>query len=154
MEVSKDIAKEARLHPLKTLVYFLSGGMLLAAWEQRPDSATYINDVLEYANELAQCSEVVRNPHSQAYIERIAQLYSDDCLRYVNCGFFAIMMQRPHNPRCKNYHLVCKHLQPSIRTADQRVVDVGWWGRWYVLEREMVDFDVNEEELEKSLQKQ
>ena len=146
--VSKDIASNARQRPIKTLLYLATGGTLVTTWKKRPDLDGYINDVLEYSNEIGECSEVTRSSRAQSYISRIIQLNSDGYLRYINLGLVAIVMTRSSAPACKNYHETCKHLQPGLLSAWQRVMDVGFWGRWLQLERNMVDFDVSEEEFE------
>ena len=151
VDVTKDALSGMWKHPVKALLYALSGGAIVAAWKKRPDFAGYVNDVLEYSNEISQCSTVIRNPHAQAYIERCIHLKSEGYLLYMNFGIFSIILLRKHSPECKNYHETCKHLQPKFWTVYERVVDVGFWGKWHVLEQQMVDFDVNGEQLEKSL---
>lgn len=153
-EVTKDLFGGIRQHPLKTLAYCLIGGFLVAAWRRRPVYDDYINDVLEYANEIAQCRKELRNTHAEGYINRIINLNANGQLRYVSFGVCAVVLQRSYSPQCGNYHQTCKHLQPRWWSVHHRVVDVGGWGRWRRLERSMVDFDVNEELLEKSLREQ
>jgi len=153
-EVTKELVSDARRHPLKTLSYCMSGALVIATWRKRPDYADYINDVLEYSNEIAQCSQELRNPHSEAYINSIINLDAGSHLRYISLGVCAVVLQRVHSPDCKNYHQTCKYLQPRLWLVHHRVVDVGGWGRWWWLEKNMVDFDVNEEQLEKALREQ
>ena len=147
--VSKDLASTARQRPLRTLLYLATGGILVTTWKKRPDLDGYINDILEYSNEIGQCSEAIRNSRAQSYIGRIIRLNSDGYLRYINLGLVAIVMERSSAPACKNYHETCKHLQPGMLSAWHRVIDVGLWGHWLQLERNMVDFDVSEDEFRK-----
>ena len=151
VEVAKDLIQGARQRPVKAALYLISGTAFTITWRKRPDYASYINDVVEYANELSMCSELVRRPSAKQYIDTITRQHSDGYLRYVNLGLVAIILQRSYSPSCSNYHETCKHLQPRVWTLTERVVDVGFWGQWRNLEMEMLDFDVNEEELEKSL---
>ena len=151
VEVAKDLIQGARQRPVKAALYLISGTAFTITWKKRPDYASYINDVVEYANELSMCSELVRRPSAKQYIDTITRQHSDGYLRYVSLGLVAIILRRSCSTSCSNYHETCKHLQPRAWTVAERVVDVGFWGRWRNLEMEMLDFDVNEEELEKSL---
>lgn len=151
VEVFKDIFVGARRRPLKAAAYLISATAFTVTWKRRPDYASYINDVLDYANELSMCSEIVRKPSAKQYIDTITKQHADGYLRYINCGLFAIILQRNYSPSCSNYHETCQHLQPRLWRMGERVVDVGFWGRWKNLEKEMINFDVNEEELAKSV---
>lgn len=152
VEVTKDIFKGARRRPLKAALYLSSMAAFTLAWKKRPDYASYVDDVLNYSNELGMCSEAVRKPSAKQYIDTVAQLHEEGSLRYVNLGIVGVVLRRDHCPSCSNYHVTCKHLQPRWWTIGERVVDVGFWGTWRTLEQEMIDFDINDEELQKSLE--
>ena len=152
VEVIKDLVLGARRRPVKAALYLLSATAFTTTWKKRPDYAGYINDVVDYANELSMCSETIRRPSAKRYIDTIARLHSDGYLKYINLGLVAIILRRGYSSSCSNYHETCRHLQPRLWTLPERVVDVGFWGQWQNLEREMLDYDIiNEEELEKSI---
>lgn len=151
VEVGRDIATGIRRSPLKALVYGFMAGILGTSWRRNPDMASFVNNVLEYSNELSMCGETERNPAALAHIERLISLNSDGYLRRINLGVCSVVMQRVSSPQCCGYHEVCPHLQPRVWHAYQRILDIGVWGRWLLLERNMVDFDINEKQLEKSL---
>ena len=154
IEVTKDAYQDAKKRPLKTLVYLLLGGGLVATWKSRPSEADYRDCLLGYSNELFQCSPIVRNPHIHTYVANIVKKSSNNQLAYKNFGFFSLIMEREHNSVCKSYHVTCKHVRERWWNRWKRVVDFGLWGRWWALDRELVDYDVNEEELEKWLEEQ
>ncbi len=151
LEVGRDVAAGARRRPLKALFYGFLAGLIGASWRRTPDLASFENNVLEYSNELSMCSKPLRNPHAQSYIERLISLKSESHLRYTSLGVCSVVTRRVSVPECCNYHEVCPHLRPRWWTGYNRVVDVGVWGRWLLLERNMLDFDINEEYLERSL---
>ena len=151
VEVARDLVQGAKQRPLKAVLYLTTTSAFTVTWRKRPDYAGYLDDVVNYANELGMCSEAVRRPSAKRYVDNISKLHSDGRLKYVNLGVVAVILKRWYSPTCANYHETCKHLQPRWWTARERVVDVGFWGRWRNLEIEMRDFDVNEEELDKAL---
>lgn len=151
VEVFKDIFIGARKRPFKAATYLISATAFTVTWKKRPDYNSYINDVLDYANELSMCSEIVRRRSAKQYVDTITKQHADGYLQYINLGLCAVILRRNYSPVCSNYHETCQHLQPRLWSVGERVVDVGFWGQWRNLEKEMVDFDVNEEELTKSL---
>ena len=78
VEVTKDAYKDAKAKPIKTLVYTLIGGCLVATWKTRPDADSYIDCLLENCNEFHLCSQVVRSRQTQEYLENIATKLSRD----------------------------------------------------------------------------
>ena len=154
VEVVKDAYKDAKARPFKTLVYALIGGCFVGTWKTRPDADSYLDCLLEHCNEFHLCSRVVRNTQTHAYLEDIVTKLSRDEIQYKNFGFFTVVLEREHTPVCKNYHVACKYLRMRWWTRWARVVDVGVWGRWRALNRAIVDYDVNEDELADWLEQQ
>lgn len=154
VEVVKDAYKNAKARPIKTLLYALVGGGVVATWKARPDAVSYTDCLLEHCNDFYQCSQIVRNRQTHTYLDNLIRKLSKDQLEYKNFGFFAILLEREHGPVCKNYHVSCKHMRQRWWKKWANVVDVGFWGRWWALDRAMVDYDVNDEELKNWLEKQ
>ena len=139
----KDTLAHAKEHPVKSTVYLLVIGSALAAWRQRPDYASYISAVVGYSNEISQCNE--RRPSAHNHVTEVIRLQSDRYLQYVNLGVLALIVRRNYSADVKLYNETCAHLQPHWWTVFDRIVDVGFWSKWHVLEKKMVDFDVNDE---------
>ena len=148
VEVAKDLVQGAKQRPVKAALYLTSAALFTATWRKRPDYASYVDGVVNYANELGMCSETVRKPSAKRYLDDLSKLHADGRLKYVNLGVVAVVLKRDYSPSCANYHETCQHLQSRWWTMRERVVDVGFWDRWRNLELEMIDFDVNEEELD------
>ena len=154
VEVTKDAYKELRTKPVKSLVYALIGTSFLATWRTRPDKESYTDHLLGHCNEFHLCSQPVRSKETASYLENIVTKVSVEELEYKNLGLFAVMLERESSPVCQNYHVTCKYVRRRWWQRWTRVVDVGFWGRWWALNRAMVDFDVNEEELASWLEQQ
>ncbi|NXT29418.1 TIM29 translocase, partial [Syrrhaptes paradoxus] len=58
----------------------------------------------------------------------------------------AVVYDAPHAADAALYPALCRHLQPRWRELPRRLLDVGFWGRWWVLAARLRDCDVNEEE--------
>lgn len=147
IEVTKDLLVEAKQRPLKTVIYLVTGSLIVTTWRRRPSYESYLKEVMEYSNEMGMCNESLLNPQAKKYIDRVIMLKADGYLRYVNLGLVGIVVRRNYSPNCANYAETCEYLQPRIWRTFERIIDVGVWGRWVQLDKRMVDFDVNEEEL-------
>ena len=146
VEVSKDIATGLKKSPVKSSLWLVLGGFITAFYKKCPNLSCYRSDVIEYCNELGLCAEGARSGQAKSYVDRVSTLLHDDQVQYVSLGVVAIVMQRPSSPRCKNYHETCPHLRPRIWRLHDRVLDIGVWNQWVYLERNMLNFDINESE--------
>ncbi|KAM6188702.1 mitochondrial import inner membrane translocase subunit Tim29, partial [Sarcoramphus papa] len=63
-----------------------------------------------------------------------------------NLLFLAVVYEDPHAADAALYPARCRHLRPRWRELPGRLLDVGFWGRWWVLGARLRDCDVNEEE--------
>jgi len=147
-EVSRDVMMDMRKHTIKSYLWIMFSGMMIALHTKRPAFTCYKTDLMGYSNELGLCSERARSNHAKVYIDKISTLLNNGCIQFVDLGIFSMIIQHPHSPRSRNYCEVCKHLQPRLWTFHHRVIDVGIWNQWLTLERTMVDFDVNTSEFE------
>lgn len=151
VEVSKDVAADLKRSPVKSMLWLLFGGIITGYYRKCPSLGSYKKEVIEYCNELGLCAEGARNHHAKLYIDRVSTMLNDGHVQYVNCGVFAIILQRSNSSKCHNYHETCSHLQPRIWTLHNRVLDIGVWDRWLILEKTMVNFDVSESEFSVSV---
>ncbi|NXI69112.1 TIM29 translocase, partial [Anseranas semipalmata] len=60
--------------------------------------------------------------------------------------FLAVVYEAPFDADAALYRASCPHLRPRWSELPGRLLDVGFWGRWWLLEARMRDCDVNEEE--------
>ena len=151
IDVSKDILMGFKKKPVRSTCWMASGGVILACYRRCPNLTSYRNEVIEYSNELGLCANAARNNESKLYIDRISTILSDGCIKFVNLGVCSLVIEQPRSLRCHNYHNTCKHLQPRIWTFYYRIVDIGVWNEWLLLNKKMVDFDINQSEFSNSM---
>ena len=144
--VARETAAGLRDSPPRLLTLVVGIGGFTAMWWRNPDMDYYLEEMHAYSNELSQCSELTTNPNAKKYIEHLVLANCQERLLYVSLGVLSLVVER-RNEDCANYNVTCRHLQPRWWTFHTSIVDVGVWGRWRVMEKHMVDFDVNEESL-------
>ena len=143
-EVSLDIVKTIKTHRVRSILGFFCFGAVVHSFRQVPSECSYYGELLEWSNELSLVNEKEQNQVSKSHIDRTLRLYASNRLRYVHLGLVAIVMETPTYPDCKNYHCTCVHLQPRWWTFYERIIDIGMYRRWMVIQRKMEDYDVNE----------
>ena len=147
VEVSRDIFKDMKKSPVKSVIYLGLGGAGILLCARSPTLTDYHSEIVEYSNEIGLCAQATRNPVCKAHVDRMSTLLVDGYLLCISFGLFSLILLRPSSSHCCNYHQVCPHVQPRLWTLPDRVVDVGVMGHWLVLRKTMKDFDVNLSEL-------
>ena len=145
--VFTDFYQQTKGKPFRFLTALASLGGLYYVCEQNPDVDSYDDTVLECANELLQISHLIRNPSSDNYVQKILKFRSQDRIKVQSFGLLSIVWVSDFGPDCDLYEKHCYYTQPRWKTLPQRMIDVGFLGHWYCLEKAMKDYDVNEAEL-------
>ena len=146
--VFKDFFHQAKEKPFRSLTALAALGSLYYVYEQNPDVNSYEDTVLECANELLQISHLIRNPSSDNYVQKILKFRSQERIRIQSFGIFSLVWVAEFGPDCDLYEKHCHYTQPRWKAFPQKVIDVGFLGHWYNLEKAMKDYDVNEAELD------
>ena len=147
LHVAKDSGEYIKTHPYKFTIMCVIGGALSAMWFKNPNNHSYKDEVLCYSNEISQCSKQTRNKESHRYISDIINKQCTGLLQHVNLGFLSIVITRPNYKECYVYPQRCSYLQPKWTDYLTRIVDVGFWNQWWILKKQMADFDINEDNL-------
>lgn len=138
---------DARGKPIKTSTYLALVGGLVATSRFTPDRRAFYHQLLSNSNDLALVDEATRNQATSAHYSRIRQLEVGGLLRFINIGLVSIAWHADDSARTDLAQVRCKHLKPDwqrpLAFFHERVEDIGFAGRWWVLDQAMVDYDVN-----------
>lgn len=145
--VGKDVVVYAKVKPVRFTSLVLASIGCVLLWRRNPDLEDFIAEVVEYSNEISQCSRETKNFQAQEYLERFLLKDSQKSLQYINLGVCSVIVERLNYKDCYNYSEVCPHLQSRWSTLSRRFVDFGLWNKWWLLQKNMIDFDVNEDDL-------
>lgn len=145
-EACKEIVVGARDRPLKASVYMGVLGGAYACFTTKPDQSSFPAALVDHSNRLALLSPWIRNAHSDLHVQNLVKLKNQGCLRHLSLGLFSLVYSADYDPDSALYEARCSNLSVPWRDLPERVVDVGFVGRWWILEKKMEDFDVNEAE--------
>lgn len=146
--VFTDLCSFVFKRPLRAALNLCLVGAFAGTWAYNPKQGSYSEQLTEKANTLLLVSDKVRNPKSNARVQELTLLHSENRLKQYNIGFFSLILEQDYSDTSCYYEARCYYLKQRWIYMYKRILDVGFLGRWYFLEKAMVDYDVNEEELE------
>ncbi|XP_076756409.1 mitochondrial import inner membrane translocase subunit Tim29 [Xylocopa sonorina] len=145
-EVAVDTAKDCKEHPVRTSIYASLLASCVYLSRHNPSECTFKDHLMQNTMKIMQVGEPIRNPVSEQYVKWLAQCYNEGIVRHMNLGVISLIWLDDYDKMCTLYKAVCPYLQVRYVTFYQRVVDFGFLDKWWVLEKKMKDYDVNEAE--------
>lgn len=132
--------------PTNNHMLFLVLGASLYISMHNPDEVSFRDNMIKYNLKLMLLGEPIRNPVAVEHIERLQRYYNEGIIRRINLGIWSLIWIDNYDEDCSSYKAVCSYLKPRYITFYNRIVDVGFLDKWWVLENKMKDYDVNETE--------
>jgi len=132
--------------PLKASVY---AALLAGSWaccSTRPDRASFEAALLQHCNRLGLLSAWTRSGAADGHVQSLVKLGNEGRLRHASAGLFSLVYRSDHAPDTALYEARCSDLAAPWRQLPARLLDVGFAGRWWVLDSRMKNYDVNQEE--------
>lgn len=145
-EACRDVVVTAWKRPVKASLYAsLMGGAWLCL-HFNPDRLSFDALLLENSNQLGLLSPWIRSGTSDNHIQSLVKLHNEGRLRYLSLGILSLVYWADNDPNTALYEAQCSSLSVPWRELPHRALDVGFAGRWWVLDSKMNNYDINEEE--------
>ncbi|XP_034151050.1 mitochondrial import inner membrane translocase subunit Tim29 [Esox lucius] len=145
-EACREIAVGAWERPVKASVYLsLLGGAGVCIYTN-PDDTSFETTVMDRANQLGLLTPWIRSGTSDGHVQKLVKLRNEGRLRHLSLGMVSLTYFTDYDPDASLYEAQCSNLSVPWRELHMRVLDVGFVGRWWILDHKMKDYDVNEEE--------
>ncbi|MCI4385318.1 hypothetical protein PGIGA_G00048960 [Pangasianodon gigas] len=145
-EACREIFVGAYERPFKASLYVALLGGTYACYYTNPDDTSFQSRILETSNQLALLSPWIRSGTSDGHVQSLAKLRNEGRLRYVSLGIVSLAYVADYDPEPSLYEARCSALSVPWAQLPERVLDVGFAGRWWILENKMENYDINEEE--------
>ncbi|XP_052403840.1 mitochondrial import inner membrane translocase subunit Tim29-like [Carassius gibelio] len=145
-EACREAVLGARERPLKASLYLGLLGGVYACHYTNPDDASFESSLRETSNRLALLSPWIRNGTSDGHVQTLVKLRNEGRLRYASLGIASLTYYTDYDSESSLYEASCSAISVPWAELPKRVLDVGFTGRWWVLDHKMKDFDINEEE--------
>ncbi|XP_029945630.1 mitochondrial import inner membrane translocase subunit Tim29 [Salarias fasciatus] len=145
-DACRDVVQDAWARPLRaSLMASLVGGGWLCV-QLKPDYPSFEARLLEHSTRLGLLSPWTRSAASDGHVQSVAKLRNEGRLRYAGLGLLSVVYRADYDGAAALYEARCSSLAAPWRELPARLLDVGFAGRWWVLDSKMKDYDVNEDE--------
>ncbi|XP_007905292.2 mitochondrial import inner membrane translocase subunit Tim29 [Callorhinchus milii] len=145
-DACKDIVIGAKERPVRAAFYaaLLTGAGVCGHYN--PCEKSFRAALLDASNQLVVLSPWVRNGRSDKHVQRVVKLQNEGRLEHQSLLVFSLMYSSPYDCETSSYNAQCEHLVPRWVDFPERVLDVGFFGKWWILSSKMTDWDINEDE--------
>ncbi|XP_035743695.1 mitochondrial import inner membrane translocase subunit Tim29-like [Vespa mandarinia] len=147
-EVTIDTIKDCKSHPIRTSIYSTVLGSTYYLYKHNPDEDSFREHLLENAIKLMQVGETIRNEISVQHVEILEKYYNEGIVRRFSIGILSIIWLDNYDKECSLYKAVCPYLKPRYLNFYERIIDIGFLDRWWILDRKMIDYDINMKEFD------
>ena len=154
--VAKETLVQMKKQPIKTSIYAVLAGSIVVCYKKNPHYQNYIEARRSYANDMLMCVTGY-NKKSEFYLNSLNKLEYCNRLEYRSFLIFSLIMDQSFCASESTYEKQCTQLNnPSKWNVFNytnkfvkflsRIVDVGFFDNWYFLNKNLVDYDVDDSE--------
>lgn len=145
-DVFTETIENGKKSPRKTFLTCSVLGLTAICFKTNPDFMDYRDSLLQHSNELLLVAKPIRNPKTEKFITSIEACCNMGILRRLNFGLFSVLWFDNYGEDLGIYYSNCSYLKPQYLNFHTRIVDIGFFSKWWRLDKIMEDYDVNEEE--------
>lgn len=142
-EVTREAIKESRQKPFKAATYISLLAGILYAIKDNPDELEFQDALQTYMNESQMLSDKIRNKEVDDHFNYIRQCYNHGLIRRLNIYVCTFLWVDNYGKDHGIYKAQCSYLKPQYLTFHERILDVGFMGRWWIIGKMREDFDIN-----------
>ncbi|XP_063697284.1 mitochondrial import inner membrane translocase subunit Tim29 [Culicoides brevitarsis] len=142
-EMVIDTCKHMFQHPLKTSIYTGVGATTYFLCKHNPDFADFEKSFQNSKNLLILVAEPCQNPVSADHIRSLERYINQNVVRRLSLGVISFIWIDNYDKDCSLYKATCEYLKPPYKTFKERVIDVGFLDKYWILDEQMKDYDVN-----------
>lgn len=143
--------RKALQHPFKALFYTSNVSLLIYAYRTMPSFNSYKNTLIDIRQQQIFTSSLIRNRQSEIYFDTIEQLLLENQIHFVDCYLFSLIIYRKKHQTTdssyKFYENLCSYLH---RKRDARIIDIGFFNRWYRLKQQSHQADIEDDKNNKN----
>ncbi|CAD6221290.1 GSCOCG00005131001-RA-CDS [Cotesia congregata] len=147
-DVAIDLKKNCKERPISALIKLAMMGGCYYLYRTNPDQASFKEALLQNEARLTFIGESIRNPVSVKHVEHMSECLNENIIRRLTLGLVSFIWLDNYSDSCALYKTTCTYLKPKYLEFHQRIVDVGFLGKWWVLDHKMKDYDINDSEFQ------
>ncbi|XP_055635104.1 mitochondrial import inner membrane translocase subunit Tim29 [Toxorhynchites rutilus septentrionalis] len=146
-EMIKDTAKTMRDRPVRSGIYLTLLGSSYYCCVNNPSETDFVERFRQYRNDLSMVHPSCQNQETANHILFLQRCYNEGIVRRISIGVVSFIWLDNYDRGVAIYKAICPYLKPRFVTFHERVIDVGFNNEWLILNKKMVDYDINKENL-------
>lgn len=143
LDVCLETLKYVKANPVRSSIYAGIGSFAYGCYKTNPTYRTFTDQLKVAQNQIALVYEDSQNPDSVSYLKSIEKNRNTDTLRVLSLGVFSVLWIDDFASELATADATCKYLEPAYATFHERIIDWGFFGKWWNIEKSMKDYDVN-----------
>ena len=156
VDVGKDTYKAIQDKPFKALGYGIFMSSMVIFYKTAPSKYDYDDTRKQYLNDLIMCGSTY-SKRAEFYLNELNKLENSGLMEHKSFVFFSLIMAKKfsdfddtYEKQCTQLHYPSRYnifnLPNNILKFISRIVDIGFCGNWYFLNKYFVDYDIDENE--------
>lgn len=94
-------------------------------------------------NNLALVHPSMQNKVTAQHLQYIDRYYNSESIRRLSIGVASIIWVDYYSSSCNNAECNSPHLQVQYKKFKERILDIGFLDKWWILNRTMEDYDID-----------
>lgn len=132
-----------KANPVKSSIYGSIGLFSLVSYKTNPTFNHFTDSIRTAQNLVGLVYEDSQNIKTVQFLRFLEQCRNEERLRLTSYALFSIIWKHDYSSNLSTADAKCEYLQPQYSTFFDRIIDVGFMGKWWNLEKQMKDYDVN-----------
>lgn len=142
-EVVIDVKKYIKEKPIKAFTIFTTFGALYYCAKHNPDETDFRDTYVRSANRVLLVHPSCQRRESADHLKHIDIYYNHHLIRRLNFGIASVIWIDNFSDQCNTFESQCSYLKVQYSKFVDRIVDVGFLDKWWILSRKMIDYDIN-----------
>jgi hypothetical protein len=150
IETFEDIPK----HPIRSTIFVSTLGTIITAVYTNPTETQMWNRIAEWRIQMGLVPNSIHNTAADSALIERTELRNTNRYDYWNCLLFSIVTRRKYDRKVQVYAAQDPNLKDwpwNIFLKD--VIDIGAFNRFWLLEKQFIDYDIRKEEFPEEEQK-
>ena len=141
-DVFVGVLQQTKEKPIRAGLYGVTGYSAYKCIENNPSHLEFLEQLRYYNTDLVQVDQRCQKPESAEYITFLHRCYNENVVRYLNVGVMSFIWIDDYDKALGLYKSTCSYTQPEYLTFHKRIVDIGFWNKWWILTNKMKNYDV------------
>lgn len=142
-DVAKDSIKFAKENPVKSSIYGSIGLFSLTCYKTNPTYHHFTDQIRAAQNTIGLVYQESQNLNTIRFLKYLEQCRNEQTIRFTSLALFSVVWVHDYSSELSTSEAKCEYIQPQFSTLFDRIVDVGFMGKFWNIERQMKNYDVN-----------